>query len=75
MCLSRRLYNGSLPLATDDIFRAFPEDFAEFKTFSHGHSCAGNPLACSAAPLHWVCLKKTLFYRRYFRKVIYLIIS
>lgn len=53
MCLSKGITNGYLPLAatltTDEIFDAFLGEFSELKTFFHGHSYTGNPLACSAA--------------------------
>lgn len=53
MCLSKGITNGYLPLAatlaTDEIFDAFLGEFRDLKTFFHGHSYTGNPLACSAA--------------------------
>ncbi len=53
MCLSKGITNGYLPLAatlsTDDVFNAFLAEFSELKTFFHGHSYTGNPLACAAA--------------------------
>lgn len=53
MCLSKGITNGYLPLAatltTDDVFNAFLAEFRELKTFFHGHSYTGNPLACAAA--------------------------
>ena len=53
MCLSKGITNGYLPLAvtltTDHVFNAFLGEFSEMKTFFHGHSYTGNPLACAAA--------------------------
>lgn len=53
MCLSKGITNGYMPiavtLATDRIYNAFLGEFKELKTFFHGHSYAGNPLACAAA--------------------------
>jgi adenosylmethionine-8-amino-7-oxononanoate aminotransferase len=53
MCLSKGITGGYMPLAatlaTDEIYNAFLGDFKELKTFFHGHSYTGNPLACSAA--------------------------
>ncbi len=53
MCLSKGITGGYMPLAvtlaTDEIFRAFLGEFRELKTFFHGHSYTGNPLACAAA--------------------------
>jgi adenosylmethionine-8-amino-7-oxononanoate aminotransferase len=53
MCLSKGITNGSLPLAvtlaTDKVYDAFLGAFKDLKTFFHGHSYTGNPLACAAA--------------------------
>jgi adenosylmethionine-8-amino-7-oxononanoate aminotransferase len=53
MCLSKGITNGYLPLAatlsTDEVYGAFLGEFRELKTFFHGHSYTGNPLACAAA--------------------------
>lgn len=51
MCLSKGLTGGFLPLgataATERIFDAFLGE--RTKTFFHGHSYTGNPIACAAA--------------------------
>jgi adenosylmethionine-8-amino-7-oxononanoate aminotransferase len=53
MCLSKGITGGYLPLAatlaTDEICSAFLAEPAEGKTFYHGHTYTGNPLACAAA--------------------------
>jgi len=53
MCLAKGLTGGYLPLAATlvagEIFDAFLGDPSQNKTFFHGHSYTGNPLACSAA--------------------------
>jgi adenosylmethionine-8-amino-7-oxononanoate aminotransferase len=53
MCLSKGITGGYLPLAatitTAEIYNAFLGDFSDLKTFFHGHSYTGNPLACAAA--------------------------
>jgi adenosylmethionine-8-amino-7-oxononanoate aminotransferase len=53
MCLSKGITNGYLPLAvtlsTAEIFNAFLGEFKDLKTFFHGHSYTGNPLACAVA--------------------------
>jgi len=51
MALSKGITNGYLPLAatlvTEEVYSAFLGDYT--KTFYHGHSYTGNPLACAAA--------------------------
>ena len=53
MAISKGISAGYLPLAatltTEEIYRAFLGKAQELKTFYHGHSYTGNPLACSAA--------------------------
>ncbi|MGD0061030.1 MAG: adenosylmethionine--8-amino-7-oxononanoate transaminase [Verrucomicrobiia bacterium] len=53
MAVAKGLTGGYLPLAatltTEEVFRAFLGDYAEFKTFFHGHSYTGNQLGCAAA--------------------------
>jgi len=52
MCLAKGLTGGTLPLAatlaTNEIFSAFLGDPGEGRTFFHGHTFTGNPLACAA---------------------------
>jgi len=53
MCLAKGITGGYLPLAatltTDEIYNAFLGKPEEHKTFYHGHTYTGNPLACAAA--------------------------
>jgi adenosylmethionine---8-amino-7-oxononanoate aminotransferase len=53
ICLSKGITGGYMPLAvtlaTEEIYTAFLGEFRELKTFFHGHSYGGNPLACAAA--------------------------
>ncbi|OHB71962.1 MAG: adenosylmethionine--8-amino-7-oxononanoate transaminase, partial [Planctomycetes bacterium RBG_13_63_9] len=53
LCLAKGITGGYLPLAatlaTDAIWRAFLGQYAEAKTFFHGHTYGGNPLAAAAA--------------------------
>src|SRR5438309_11897097 len=53
LCLAKGLSGGYLPLAatvaTDAIYESFLGPFDSKKTFFHGHSYTGNPLACAAA--------------------------
>ncbi len=53
LCLAKGVTGGYLPLAatltTDEVFSGFLGRFDEFKTFFHGHTYTGNPLACAVA--------------------------
>jgi adenosylmethionine-8-amino-7-oxononanoate aminotransferase len=53
MALSKGITAGYLPLAatltTQRIYDAFLGEFGELKTFFHGHTFTGNPIACAAA--------------------------
>ena len=53
MCVAKGLTGGYLPLAatlaTERIYEAFLGEHAELRTFFHGHTYTGNPLACAAA--------------------------
>ena len=53
LALAKGLTGGYLPvaatLASREIFDAFLGDYAEMKTFFHGHSYTGNALGCAAA--------------------------
>jgi adenosylmethionine---8-amino-7-oxononanoate aminotransferase len=53
LCLGKGLTGGYLPmsaaLATTEIWNAFLGEYAELKTFFHGHTFGGNPLSAAAA--------------------------
>src|SRR4051812_29182377 len=53
MCVAKGLTGGYLPLAatlaSEAIYEGFLGAFDEFRTFFHGHTYTGNPLACAAA--------------------------
>ena len=53
LCMAKGISAGYLPLAatltTEEVFSAFSGSYTDFKTFFHGHSYTGNPLACAAA--------------------------
>jgi len=53
MCVAKRLPGGYLPLAatltTERVYEGFLGAFEQFRTFFHGHTYTGNPLACAAA--------------------------
>ena len=52
-CVAKGITAGYIPLAatitTDKIYNAFYDDFSALKTFYHGHSFTGNPIACAVA--------------------------
>ncbi|MCC6158444.1 MAG: adenosylmethionine--8-amino-7-oxononanoate transaminase [Deltaproteobacteria bacterium] len=52
LALAKGITGGYLPLAVtiarEHIFEAFLGEYDEFKTFFHGHTYTGNPLACAA---------------------------
>ena len=53
LCLAKGITGGYLPLAatvtTRKVFEGFVFDYKQQKTFFHGHTYTGNPLACAAA--------------------------
>jgi adenosylmethionine-8-amino-7-oxononanoate aminotransferase len=53
LCLAKGLTGGYMPLAAtlarEEVYEAFLGAHEEFKTFFHGHTYTGNPLACAAA--------------------------
>ena len=60
LCLGKSLTAGYLPmaatLATGEIYRAFLGEYTSGRTFHHGHTFGGNPLAAAAA-----CVSLDLF--------------
>jgi adenosylmethionine---8-amino-7-oxononanoate aminotransferase len=53
LCLGKGLSGGYLPLAatlaSERIYEGFLGEHEQFRTFFHGHTYTGNPLACAAA--------------------------
>lgn len=53
LCTAKGLAAGYLPLAatltTDNLYNAFLGKYRDLKTFFHGHTFTGNPLACAVA--------------------------
>jgi adenosylmethionine---8-amino-7-oxononanoate aminotransferase len=53
LCLAKGITGGYMPLAatlaSERIYKGFLGRFEEFRTFFHGHTYTGNPLACAAA--------------------------
>jgi len=62
LCLAKGITGGYLPLAatlaTEEIFNAFLGEYEEKRTFFHGHSYTGNPLACAAAVANLKVMKQ-----------------
>lgn len=53
MCVAKGITGGYLPLAvtftTEHLYEGFLGRHDEYRTFFHGHTYTGNPLACAAA--------------------------
>ena len=53
LCVAKGLTGGYLPLAatlaTEELYDGFLGEHEDFRTFFHGHTYTGNPLACAAA--------------------------
>jgi adenosylmethionine-8-amino-7-oxononanoate aminotransferase len=53
MCLAKGITGGYMPLAatlaTERVYEGFLGEHQDFRTFFHGHTYTGNPLACAAA--------------------------
>jgi adenosylmethionine-8-amino-7-oxononanoate aminotransferase len=53
MCVAKGITGGYLPLAatftTERVYEGFLGSHDEYRTFFHGHTYTGNPLACAAA--------------------------
>jgi adenosylmethionine-8-amino-7-oxononanoate aminotransferase len=66
LCVGKGLTGGYLPLAatlaTERIYDGFLGSFEDFRTFFHGHTYTGNPLACAAgvATLQTFARERTL---------------
>lgn len=76
MAISKGLTGGYLPLAAtltrQKIYDAFLGDYAEFKTFFHGHSYTGNPLGCAAAIANLEVFKKEKTLQKLQEKIAYI---
>ena len=53
MCVAKGLTGGYMPLAAtlaaERVYEAFLGEYEDLRTFFHGHTYTGNPLACAAA--------------------------
>jgi adenosylmethionine-8-amino-7-oxononanoate aminotransferase len=74
--MAKGMTGGYLPLAatltTNEIFRAFLGEHQEFRTFFHGHTYTGNPLACAASIASIDLFKKEKTLTRLQPKIAYL---
>jgi adenosylmethionine-8-amino-7-oxononanoate aminotransferase len=74
LCVAKGLTGGYLPMAatltTQKVFDAFLGEYAEFKTFFHGHSFTGNQLgaAASLASLEMLQSKQSVMQRTRLQK-------
>jgi adenosylmethionine---8-amino-7-oxononanoate aminotransferase len=76
MALSKGITAGYLPLAatlaTQGIYDMFLGAYSELKTFFHGHTFTGNPVACAAALASLDLFKKDELLTRLPAKILYL---
>lgn len=76
LCTAKGITGGYLPLAatltTEELYRGFLGEHREFRTFFHGHTYTGNPLACAAAIASIELFKKEKTLIRLQPKIAYL---
>ena len=76
MALAKGMSGGYLPLAatltTEEIFNGFLGDYKDFRTFFHGHSYTGNPLACASGIANLEIFKKKKTLKILQGKILYL---
>jgi adenosylmethionine-8-amino-7-oxononanoate aminotransferase len=73
LCLGKGLTGGYLPLAatltTEKIYQAFLGKVEEAKTFFHGHTYTGNPLACAVAIANLELMREKNFFPNLQKKI------
>jgi len=73
LCIAKGMTGGYLPLAatitTEEVYNAFLGKFKELKTFFHGHTYTGNPLACASAIANIELFKKEETLKRLEKKI------
>lgn len=76
LCLAKGITGGYLPLAatlvTERVYNGFLFDYKAQKTFFHGHTYTGNPLACAAAIANLDIFKKERTIKRFAPKIKFL---
>lgn len=76
MTVAKGLTGGYLPVSatitTEEVYQAFYGEYAEMKTFFHGHSYTGNQLGCAAALANLELFKKNNIIQEVAKKSLYL---
>ncbi len=76
MVLGKGITGGYMPLAatltTEKIYNAFLGEYHEFKTFYHGHTYTGNPLACAVGIANLEVFEKEKVLEKLKPKITYL---
>jgi adenosylmethionine-8-amino-7-oxononanoate aminotransferase len=76
LCLAKSVTGGYLPLAatltTDEVFEGFFGQIEDYRTFFHGHTYTGNPLACSVAIENLNLYKKENILENLQKKIVFL---
>jgi adenosylmethionine-8-amino-7-oxononanoate aminotransferase len=76
MAVAKSITAGYLPLAatltTNEIYKAFCGDYTAQKTFFHGHTYTGNPLACAVAIENLKLYKKENVLKKLQSKILFL---
>ena len=75
LCIAKGITGGYLPLAatlaTQRIFDGFLFPYKDMKTFFHGHTYTGNPLACAVALANIEIFKKERVLERLQPKIVF----
>lgn len=76
LCLAKGITGGYLPLAatltTQRVYEGFVFDYKDQKTFFHGHTYTGNPMACAAALANLEIFRKERTLQRLVPKIKFL---
>ena len=76
LCLGKGISGGYLPLAatltTEAVYQAFLGPVEALKTFYHGHTYTGNPLACAVAIENLRLMQERDFFPKLREKISYL---
>ncbi len=76
LCLGKGITGGYLPLAatltTETLYQAFLGPVEALKTFYHGHTYTGNPLACAVALENLSLMHEQNFFKKLQEKILYM---